>query len=98
MFMLKNSSLEHGHVGTTDEIGHVKGLQKMQDILMTFAVNSPDGYTQGMSDVLSPLLVMYEDEVTAYWAFERLMLKIVNFFIFLVNETCSDTFAGILLH
>ncbi|KRX91323.1 TBC1 domain family member 15, partial [Trichinella pseudospiralis] len=33
------------------------------------------GYVQGMSDLLSPLLMIFEDEVDAFWAFVHFMEK-----------------------
>jgi len=47
---------------------HVAALRV---ILMTYHVYSPElGYVQGMSDLLSPIYVVYEgDESASFWAF-----------------------------
>jgi hypothetical protein len=41
------------------------------------------GYVQGMSDFLSPILVVMDNEVDAFWCFVALMKKLVNCFCFL---------------
>ena len=37
------------------------------------------GYVQGMSDLLSPILVVMENEVDAFWCFAGLMERVVGF-------------------
>lgn len=59
-------------------------LQILQDILMTYVMYNFDlGYVQGMSDLLSPLLMLLNDEVDAFWCFAGLMKKVVNIRIIL---------------
>lgn len=36
------------------------------------------GYVQGMSDLLSPILVIMENEVDAFWCFAGLMERMVR--------------------
>ena len=36
------------------------------------------GYVQGMSDLLSPILVVMENEVDAFWCFAGLMERMVR--------------------
>lgn len=36
------------------------------------------GYVQGMSDLLSPILFLMEDEVEAFWCFVGFMEKVVG--------------------
>ncbi|XP_050298950.1 TBC1 domain family member 16 [Anthonomus grandis grandis] len=50
----------------------------MKNILLNYAVyNSGLGYTQGMSDLLSPVLCELKDEVAAFWCFVGLMQRAV---------------------
>ena len=49
-------------------------LAMLDNILVTYGVENPViAYAQGMSDLLSPLLVTLDDEALAYWAFVRVM-------------------------
>lgn len=46
----------------------------MKRILLNYAFHNPQvGYTQGMSDLLAPLLIELRDESEAFWCFEGLM-------------------------
>ncbi|KAM9753994.1 TBC1 domain family member 15 [Menidia menidia] len=46
------------------------GLVLLHDILMTYCMFDFDlGYVQGMSDLLSPILFVMENEVDAFWCF-----------------------------
>ncbi|XP_064417842.1 TBC1 domain family member 15 isoform X2 [Latimeria chalumnae] len=46
------------------------GLILLHDILMTYCMYDFDlGYVQGMSDLLSPILYVMENEVEAFWCF-----------------------------
>jgi TBC1 domain family member 15 len=50
----------------------------LQNILLSYSFFNFDlGYVQGMSDLLSPILVVMQDEVDAYWCFKGLMDKMV---------------------
>ena len=49
-----------------------------RDILLNFAVYKPAmGYTQGMSDLLAPVLAELQDEADAFWCFVGLMDNII---------------------
>jgi hypothetical protein len=56
---------------------HVAALRT---ILMTYHAYSPDlGYVQGMSDLLSPIYVVYEgDESRSFWVFCGWMKTMVS--------------------
>uniref|UniRef100_A0A671LZ42 TBC1 domain family member 15 n=1 Tax=Sinocyclocheilus anshuiensis TaxID=1608454 RepID=A0A671LZ42_9TELE len=50
------------------------GLILLHDILMTYCMFDFDlGYVQGMSDLLSPILFVMENEVDAFWCFVSFM-------------------------
>ncbi|BFZ09532.1 hypothetical protein BsWGS_12572 [Bradybaena similaris] len=56
-------------------------LQVLFDILMTYVVYNFDlGYVQGMSDILSPILVVMENEVEAFWCFAGAMERVCHNF------------------
>jgi len=49
----------------------------LQDILMTYVMYNFDlGYVQGMSDLLSPILFVMQNEVDAFWCFVGFMDKV----------------------
>lgn len=49
-------------------------LLKLKDILLTFnQFNDKLGYVQGMTDLLSPLYYLYQEEYLTFWAFVKLM-------------------------
>ncbi|KAG8232348.1 hypothetical protein J437_LFUL008816 [Ladona fulva] len=51
-------------------------VQLLYDILMTYVMYNFDlGYVQGMSDLLSPILYLMENEVDAFWCFVGFMNK-----------------------
>ncbi|XP_031414224.1 TBC1 domain family member 15 isoform X2 [Clupea harengus] len=50
------------------------GLILLHDVLMTYCMYDFDlGYVQGMSDLLSPVLYVMENEVDAFWCFVSFM-------------------------
>ncbi|KAK7107602.1 TBC1 domain family member 15-like isoform X2 [Littorina saxatilis] len=58
-----------------------QNLQVLYDILMTYCMYNFDlGYVQGMSDLLSPVLVVMENEVDAFWCFAGLMERMCTNF------------------
>ncbi|OQV22504.1 TBC1 domain family member 15 [Hypsibius exemplaris] len=62
--------------------GKSTALKVMNEILLTYCMYNFDlGYVQGMSDLLTPLmLVMDGDEVDAFWTFNGLMERITHNF------------------
>ncbi|GAQ83379.1 GTPase-activating protein [Klebsormidium nitens] len=51
-------------------------VARMADILAVYAWLDPEvGYCQGMSDLLSPFVVLFEDDADAFWCFARLMRR-----------------------
>lgn len=49
-------------------------IEVLQNILLNYAVANPTmGYTQGMSDLLAPVLAEIQNEADAYWCFTGLM-------------------------
>ncbi|CAF2374796.1 unnamed protein product [Rotaria sp. Silwood2] len=49
-------------------------LEVLHDVLMTYNMFNFDlGYVQGMNDLLSPILIVMDDEVDAFWCFVGLM-------------------------
>ncbi|GLT58250.1 hypothetical protein SLA2020_311580 [Shorea laevis] len=48
-----------------------RNLERMSDILAVYMwVDSATGYCQGMSDLLSPFVMLFEDNADAFWCFE----------------------------
>ena len=46
----------------------------LRNILLNYAVyDASTGYTQGMSDLVAPVLAILHDEVDAFWCFAGLM-------------------------
>ncbi|XP_027341512.1 small G protein signaling modulator 1 isoform X2 [Abrus precatorius] len=53
-----------------------RNLARMSDILAVYAWVDPEtGYCQGMSDLLSPFVVIFEDNADAFWCFEMLLRR-----------------------
>lgn len=53
-----------------------RNLARMSDILAVYAwVDPSTGYCQGMSDLLSPFVVLFEDNADAFWCFEMLIRR-----------------------
>ncbi|XP_013399258.1 TBC1 domain family member 16-like [Lingula anatina] len=53
-------------------------IDVLKSILLNYAVQHPKmGYTQGMSDLLAPVLAEVQHEADAYWCFEGLMQKTI---------------------
>uniref|UniRef100_A0A1B6CAJ1 TBC1 domain family member 15 n=1 Tax=Clastoptera arizonana TaxID=38151 RepID=A0A1B6CAJ1_9HEMI len=56
-------------------------LALLSDILMTYVMYNFDlGYVQGMSDLLSPILILMSNEVDAFWCFVGLMDRVCTNF------------------
>ncbi|XP_039126794.1 TBC1 domain family member 15-like isoform X2 [Dioscorea cayenensis subsp. rotundata] len=55
-----------------------ENMARMSDILVVYArVDPATEYCQGMSDLLSPFIVLYEDNADAFWCFEMLLRRMV---------------------
>eukprot|EP00736_Rhodelphis_marinus_P006448 Rmarinus@m.14655 len=68
-------------VEVTDILVAKNKLCVLRDILVTYAMFNFDiGYCQGMSDLLSPILVIMDDEVDAFWCFVGLMDRVEHSF------------------
>ncbi|XP_041364865.1 TBC1 domain family member 16-like isoform X2 [Gigantopelta aegis] len=53
-------------------------IEVLKTILLNYAVANPwMGYTQGMSDLLAPVLAEVQNEVDAYWCFVGLMQRTI---------------------
>lgn len=49
-----------------------------RNILVNFATYQPStGYSQGMSDLLAPILAELQDESDAFWCFDSLMKNVI---------------------
>lgn len=56
-------------------------LNTLFDILLTYIMYNFDlGYVQGMSDLLSPIFCLLNNEVDAFWCFSGFMDKVVSCF------------------
>ena len=58
-----------------DGVGHNENVEKLGRILMTYSFwNFDVGYVQGMNDLLSPILFMFQgDEAEAFWSLVAVM-------------------------
>lgn len=57
-------------------------LEQMKDMLITYnEYNANLGYVQGMSDLLSPLYVVLQDDALAFWAFSEFMRRMERNFL-----------------
>ncbi|XP_041352062.1 TBC1 domain family member 15-like isoform X2 [Gigantopelta aegis] len=58
-----------------------QNLQVLNDVLITYCMYNFDlGYVQGMSDLLSPILVVMENEVDSFWCFAGIMERLCGNF------------------
>ncbi|XP_023265146.1 TBC1 domain family member 15-like [Seriola lalandi dorsalis] len=65
------------------------GLVLLHDILMTYCMYDFDlGYVQGMSDLLSPILYVMENEVDAFWCFVSFMDQMVSEADYFITLLC----------
>ncbi|XP_061368691.1 rab GTPase-activating protein 22-like [Gastrolobium bilobum] len=67
-----------------------ENLSKLWDILAVYArIDTDVGYGQGMSDLCSPMIILFNDEADAFWCFERLMRRLRG------NFRCTDSSVGV---
>ncbi|XP_075530465.1 TBC1 domain family member 15-like isoform X2 [Dermacentor variabilis] len=56
-------------------------IEMLNDILMTYVMYNFDlGYVQGMSDLLSPILMVVDNEEDAFWCFVGFIKRVVSNF------------------
>ncbi|CRK94033.1 CLUMA_CG007557, isoform A [Clunio marinus] len=56
-------------------------IERLQAILLTYVMYNFDiGYVQGMSDLLSPILYLIDDEAASFWCFVGFMEKVFRNF------------------
>lgn len=48
------------------------------EALLRYFINFIKHLTIGMSDLLSPFVVLFEDDADAFWCFEMLLRRMVN--------------------
>ncbi|XP_054805639.1 uncharacterized protein LOC129308520 [Prosopis cineraria] len=81
-FRERKGLIEKDVVRTDRSIGFYDGddnpnVNVLHDILMTYSFYNFDlGYCQGMSDLLSPILYVMDDESEAFWCFVALMERL----------------------
>lgn len=64
------------------EIGTNLHLEQLKDMLITYNEHNVNlGYVQGMSDLLSPLYVVFQDDAIAFWAFTNFMKRMERNFL-----------------
>ncbi|KAL6564078.1 hypothetical protein OROHE_005318 [Orobanche hederae] len=52
---------------------------KLWDVLAVYAwVDKDIGYVQGMNDICSPMVILFEHEADAFWCFERVMRRLMS--------------------
>lgn len=83
------SSQQHWEVNDDDDdkfdISNITNVHlfRLREILLTYnEYNTSLGYVQGMNDLLSPLYVVFEDEVTTFWTFVNFMNRMELNFVF----------------
>uniref|UniRef100_A0A0C9RV14 TBC1 domain family member 15 n=1 Tax=Wollemia nobilis TaxID=56998 RepID=A0A0C9RV14_9CONI len=81
-FRERKSRIEKDVVRTDRTLPYYEGddnpnLDRLRDILLTYSFYNFDlGYCQGMSDLLSPILFVVEDESESFWCFVALMERL----------------------
>ncbi|KAK4265243.1 hypothetical protein QN277_026323 [Acacia crassicarpa] len=81
-FRERKGLIEKDVVRTDRSIGFYDGddnpnVNVLRDILLTYSFYNFDlGYCQGMSDLLSPILYVMDDESEAFWCFVALMERL----------------------
>ena len=57
-------------------------MEQMKDMLLTYNEYNPSlGYVQGMSDLLSPIYAVMQDDALAFWGFEAFMQRMERNFL-----------------
>ncbi|RKF79642.1 GTPase-activating protein GYP7 [Golovinomyces cichoracearum] len=64
------------------EVGTNVHLEQLKDMLLTYnEFNRELGYVQGMSDLLSPIYAVIQDDAIAFWAFKNFMHRMERNFV-----------------
>lgn len=72
-------TLQHCYGIESHDDAHTAALLKLRNILMTFATsNTENGYVQGMTDLLTPLLTTFKSESKTYIAYTAFMERMVH--------------------
>ncbi|ORX45443.1 RabGAP/TBC [Piromyces finnis] len=65
----------------TSQAGWNSNLELLRDILITYTfLENDNGYVQGMSDLLAPILGVFRSESDSFWCFNEFMEKYKNNF------------------
>jgi len=65
----------------TSQAGWNSNLELLRDILVTYTfLENENGYVQGMSDLLAPILGVFRNESDTFWCFNEFMEKYKNNF------------------
>ncbi|OUM69431.1 hypothetical protein PIROE2DRAFT_30860, partial [Piromyces sp. E2] len=65
----------------TSQAGWNSNLELLRDILVTYTfLENDNGYVQGMSDLLAPILGVFRSEPDTFWCFNEFMEKYKNNF------------------
>jgi len=72
------------------DVGTNVHLEQIKDMLLTYNEYKQDlGYVQGMSDLLSPIYAVMQDDAVAFWGFVGFMDRMVSQY-FLSNVLYSQ--------
>ncbi|OAQ65075.2 GTPase-activating protein GYP7 [Pochonia chlamydosporia 170] len=64
------------------EVGTNVHLEQMKEMLLTYNEYNKDlGYVQGMSDLLSPIYAVIQDDAIAFWGFQKFMERMERNFL-----------------
>ncbi|KID91980.1 Rab-GAP/TBC domain protein [Metarhizium guizhouense ARSEF 977] len=64
------------------DVGTNVHLEQMKEMLLTYNEYNKDlGYVQGMSDLLSPIYAVIQDDAIAFWGFQKFMERMERNFL-----------------
>jgi hypothetical protein len=64
------------------DVGTNVHLEQMKEMLLTYNEYNTDlGYVQGMSDLLSPIYAVIQDDAIAFWGFQKFMERMERNFL-----------------
>ncbi|KAG5950284.1 hypothetical protein E4U53_005300 [Claviceps sorghi] len=64
------------------DVGTNVHLEQMKEMLLTYNEYNKDlGYVQGMSDLLSPIYAVVQDDAIAFWGFQKFMERMERNFL-----------------